>query len=73
LNACAFDFYAQPENWKYLPNNVDVIVFPKTVFHSSSGNRYVWSLYRSGSAWNRSCHWLGGRFYRGSRVAVLAS
>ncbi len=70
MNACAFDFYA---NWKYLPKDVEVIVFPKTVFRSSDGRRYVRCLFCRGARWLRDYRWLGSRFGRGFRVAVLAS
>ena len=87
MNACALDFYARPENWKYLPTDVDVIVFPKTVFRdsdgyrvfpktvfrNSDGNRCVRYLYRRGSTWYRYYDWLDSRFSRNYRVAVLAS
>lgn len=73
MNACAFDFYARRENWKYLPGDVDVVVFPKTVFRSLDGYRYVSYLYRDGSRWNRYYHWLGYGFSRRCWVAVLAS
>lgn len=73
MNACAFDFYAKPENWKYLPKDVDVIVFPQTVFRGSDGNRYVRYLYRNGLKWNRNYKWLDNRFNRDYRVAVLAT
>ncbi len=73
MNACAFDFYARPENWKYLPKDVEVIVFPKTVFRDSDGDRYVRYLCCDGAKWYRDCHWLGLRFNRRFRVAVLAS
>ena len=73
MNACAFDFYSKPENWKYLPKNVDVIVFTKTVFRRSDGYRDVGCLYRYSSEWHRRCFWLGSRFDRHRRVAVLAS
>ncbi len=73
MNACAFDFYAKPENWKYLPKDVDVLVFPKTEFRDSSGDRCVGYLYRSGSEWNRHCGCVDFRFDRDCRVAALAS
>ena len=74
MNACALDFYAKPENWKYLPKDVDVLVFPQTVFRNSGGNRCVRYLYSCfGSEWNQRCDWIGGKFVRRSRVAVLAS
>ncbi|TSC61732.1 MAG: hypothetical protein G01um101448_131 [Parcubacteria group bacterium Gr01-1014_48] len=72
LNACALDFYARPENWKYLPSNINVIVFPKTVFRDSRGDRCVRYLYRDGSAWFRDYYWLAYRFDRDYRVAVRA-
>lgn len=71
MNACAFDFYAKPENWKYLPQ-VDVIVFPKTIFRNSGSRRCVRYLCRGGAGWGR-CYWLGGGFNRDFRVGVLAS
>ncbi len=73
LNACAFDFYAKPENWKYLPKDVDVIVFPKTIFRFSGDNRFVRYLYCRGAKWSRDYRWLVNRFNRFCRVAVLAS
>lgn len=73
MNACAFDFYAKPENWKYLPKNVDAIVFPQTVFRGSYGNRCVRCLYRSGAGWVLNYIWLDGRFDHNYLVAVLAS
>lgn len=73
MNACAFDFYSRPENWKYLPKDVEVIVFPKTVFRNSDGSRYMGCLYRFGARWDRVYRWLGGRFDRHGQVAVLAS
>ncbi len=73
MNACAFDFYSKPENWRYLPTDVDVIVFPKTIFRRSDGDRCVWCLYRHGSEWHRHDRWLAYRFARHHRVAVLAS
>ncbi len=73
MNACAFDFYSRPENWKYLPTDVEVIVFPKTVFRRSGGDRCAGYLYRDGSGWDRYYYWLYGRFDRACRVAVLAS
>ncbi|KKQ03871.1 MAG: hypothetical protein US12_C0013G0009 [Parcubacteria group bacterium GW2011_GWA2_36_24] len=73
MNACAFDFYAKPENWKYLPKDVDVIVFPKTVFCYSLGYRFVRSLCRDGAGWGRCYDWLDDGFLRRYRVAVLAS
>ena len=73
MNACAFDFYAKPENWKYLPKDVDVLVFPKTEFRYSSGRRCVRCLYRDGSGWGRVYCCVDGRFDRDCRVAALAS
>lgn len=73
MNACAFDFYAKPENWKYLPADVDVIVFPKTIFRDPHGHRFVRYLYRHGAGWRRHYRWLDGGFGRRIRVAVLAS
>jgi len=71
MNACAFDFCAKPENWKYLPKDADVIVFTKTVFRYSDGSRYVRYLYRNGLEWNRRYRRLGDGFRRDDRVAVL--
>lgn len=73
MNACAFDFYSKPENWKYLPKDVDVIVFPKTVFRSSRGRRCVRFICRRGAEWDRLNRWLVSRFGRLCRVASLAS
>lgn len=73
MNACAFDFYSKPENWKYLPCDVNVIVFPKTVFRHSDGGRCVRFLYRDGAEWNLYYCWLDYGFDRHDRVAVLAS
>lgn len=73
MNACAFDFYSKPENWKYLPKDVDVIVFPQTEFRDAFGRRCVRCLSRDGSKWRRNCYWVGFRFGRVCRVAVLAS
>lgn len=73
LNACAFDFYAKPENWKYLPRDADVIVFPKTIFRDPRGGRIVRYLCRRGAKWQRDYCWVDGRFRRHRRVAVLAS
>ncbi|OGI67906.1 hypothetical protein A2738_03605 [Candidatus Nomurabacteria bacterium RIFCSPHIGHO2_01_FULL_42_15] len=73
MNACAFDFYSKPENWKYLPKDAEIIVFPKTVFRGSHGNRFVGYLCRVGSKWYRDFHCLSSRFDRSFRVAVLAS
>ena len=71
MNACAFDFYAKPENWKYLPKDADVIVFTKTVFRHSGGGRGARFLLRDGSEWDRHYGWLNGGFSRFFRVAVL--
>ena len=73
MNACAFDFCAQPENWKYLPKGVDVIVFPQTEFRHADGYRCVRYLYRRGAGWNRDYFWIDRRFGRVCAVAVLAS
>ncbi len=74
MNACAFDFYARSENWKYLPEkDVDIIVFPNTVFRGSDGDRFVRYLYRGGLEWDRNFHWLDYGFGCRYRVAVLAS
>lgn len=73
MNACAFDFYSQPENWKYLPKDVDVIVFAQTEFRRADGGRCVRYLYRDGSSWNRHYGWFDRRFGRFCAVAVLAS
>lgn len=72
MNACASDFYAKPENWKYLPKDADIIVFPKTIFRNSDSDRYVRCLYRIGLEWHRGCSWLEHRFGRNYLVAVLA-
>ena len=61
------------ENWKYLPNGVDVIVFPQTEFRDTVGYSHVGFLERDGSKWRRySSRWFGSRYSRGCRVAVLA-
>ncbi len=73
MNACGFDFYSKPENWKYLPKDVDVIVFPQTVFRDSDGVRCVGYLCRDGAKWRRGYRWLDSGFDRYYRVAVLAS
>lgn len=73
MNACAFDFYAKPENWKCLPQGVDVVVFPNTVFRRSDGRRYVRCLCRYGAEWGRDYYWLRRRFDRYDLVASLAS
>ena len=73
MNACAFDFYSRKENWKYLPEGVDVIVFTQTIFRDSDGRRSVECLYRRGAGWNRDCRWLRYGFLRDCRVARLAS
>src|SRR3989344_2067366 len=73
MKAWALDFYAKPENWKYLPEDGDVIVFPKTEFRYSNGDRFVRSLYRDGAEWIRYYDLVGSRFGRGDRVAVLVS
>src|SRR3989344_5546204 len=71
-NACAFDFYTKPENWDYLPKDVDVIVFPQTEFrYYSDGSRGVWYLYRRGAKWRRHYVWAGNQFGRTYRVAVF--
>ena len=73
-NACAFDFYSKPENWKYLPKEdtgVNVIVFPQTVFRRSCGRHCVRCLYRDGAEWLRLYYWIGHGFSRRFQVAVL--
>lgn len=75
-NACAFDFYARPENWKYLvniPEEVTVLVFTSTVFRSSDGRSYVRYLIRDGAEWDRDYIWLDDRFNRHCRVVRFAS
>ncbi|TSC66965.1 MAG: hypothetical protein G01um101472_576 [Parcubacteria group bacterium Gr01-1014_72] len=69
MNACAFDFYSRPENWKYLPKDVDVIIFSNTIFRRSDGGRYVRYLVRDGAWWRRGFSWLSDRFNRHDRVA----
>ncbi len=68
----AFDFYSKPENWNLLPDDVDVIVFPDSEFDSGDFHD-VRCLCRSGAEWDPSYNWVGLRFDRRNRVAVLAS
>jgi hypothetical protein len=71
MNACALDFYARAENWKYLPADAEVIVFPNTVFRHPGGNSGVRHLCRVGLEWRRGCSLLSGRFGRVCRVAAI--
>ena len=67
----AFDFYSKKENWHLLPDDVEVIVFSDTEFHSGD-RRYVRYLYRLGALWKHDYCWVGVGFGPRVRVAVLA-
>jgi|SRR3989344_900877 len=67
-----FYFYSKSENWKYLPKDDDVIVFPRAVFYTLHG-RSVGALYRQGSEWYPDHDLLTLVFNRLCRVAVNPS
>ncbi len=73
MNACAFDFYSKLENWKYIPEGVDVLVFANTMFRDSDGRHCVRCLCRNGAKWVQGCDYVGAWFSRSCRVARLAS
>lgn len=77
MNACALDFFAQSENWKYLPKGDNWIVFAGTIFCNGVGNmdnnHYVRSISRLGRGWDTTFGWLSDFWHRDCRVAVLAS
>ncbi|MES2088004.1 MAG: hypothetical protein V4467_03370 [Patescibacteria group bacterium] len=73
MNACAFDFYAKEQNWKYLPRNVEVVVFPNTVFCHWDGDRHVACLFRKGVEWERVPHCLKSKVDREFLVASFVN
>ena len=80
MNACAFDFYTKSENWEYVnwkcvPEGVNIVVFPKTIFLYSVpySFRCVRCLCRNSffDERNEYCRQLDRGFGRGFGVAVL--
>lgn len=72
MNACAFDFYSKSDNWKYLPREAHLIVFPNTVFRGFDREFYVPYLYQYGVKWVRQFFHLKRMFDSSCLVAALA-
>ena len=74
MNACAADFYIDPENWLYLPNHTTAIVFVNTEFRDINGKQYVTYFYRDYSnCWVREYKSSDTDFNTVYRIAVIGN